>query len=294
MNSQEINNDAQQQLSGGLTLGEMWNILLRYKLFILTFPIIAILISSFALFIKKPEKQIWRAEGILKLGTFTDQKTSWNVESVSTLLTQFRETSIDSPEKNDWTLYRGSLSVISLPMNLVRIRVEGSSPEEAKDFVELIVNRLKEIQKEAFSGDLKYYKIQSEEIQNQIQRLKEVRKQLLQFHKTSLPGHNMMAVVSFMELLGNIDDDLFKLKIKLRNYEKKITSFEDKLLFVSVKKIPPRFVPSTKKQIIEASGFLGLLLGVLMAFIMNSFRKRDDDLVSVVQRTPERPNFGQK
>ena len=286
MNSEEINNDAQQQLSGGLTLGEMWNILLRYKLFILTFPIIAILISSFALFIKKPEKQIWRAEGILKLGTFTDQKINWNVELVSILLTQFRKTSIDSPEQNDWTLYRGSLSVISLPMNLIRIRVEGSSPEEAKDFIELIVNRLNEIQKEAFSVDLQYYKIQSEEIQNQIQRLKEIRKQLLQFHKISLPTHNMMAVVSFMELLEDIR--------LLRSYEKKITSFEDKLLFVSVKKIPPRFAPSTKKQIIEASGFLGLLLGVLMAFIMNSFRKREDDLVSVVQGTPERHNFGKK
>lgn len=259
-----------------MTLADIWKVISHHKILVLGCMATGILISVIFLLLMKPEKPIWKAESLIAIDNHN--KNSWNPDLIKSYLRDSFPERQDSLPPQDILLYQRSIRVRFLPPNFADITVEGYSWETANKFANIGTSKLGDLSTLLSENELNRYRSDAQETLDQIERVKRIRESLLALPYSSHTRQSSLTKVWVLSsLLGTyekIDVTLSKLENRLKDDQQKIRSFNVKKLIVHIEKIPPKISFSAKRQIVEASGFLGLLLGISTAFIRHFYQKK--------------------
>ena len=176
-------------------------------------------------------------------------------------------------------LYRDSIKVKMLPnTDLIEIKVRGYSREEAKSNAEATLDRLAKIHEQLAKPSVQRLTQQMERVKQQINELQEERESIknTQPNKSKADsGSRFMESIIQTNLLVQVGGELRNLEQLRLTYEEQLsplrtypTSRIDST-YVSERPVAPK-----KGLIVVSSGALGLMAGMLAAFILNAMQTR--------------------
>jgi capsular polysaccharide biosynthesis protein len=225
----------------------------------------------------------YRASSIVALGNFDDTiYTSQDsaraiMLSDEYLLDVIDQLSFDVPQKKFWD-FKDSIKISAVKgSNLLVISAESKKKQEAKEIVETMIGHFANISKESYD---KHYNIISGNLANIQERLEPAEKDAQQTRNVLLNMGNTTAMTSTgdeLEVLRSLDtlnsiesrrSNLLDREIDLKN---KLVLFSNLEVIQGTKEpVSPR---SERILILTIAGMLGLMVGVLAAFLRQSLKK---------------------
>ena len=266
-----------------ISLLEIWQVLVRYKKWVLGIPVLA-LVAAVAVSTLMPP--VWEAILVGQVGQVGQQL----IEPVARVVERIKQMpfqgevltsmGIRNDEANPrGKLYRDSIKVKMLPnTDLIEIKVRGYSREEAKSNAEATLDRLAKIHEQLAKPSVQRLTQQMERVKQQINELQEERESIknTQPNKSKADsGSRFMESIIQTNLLVQVGGELRNLEQLRLTYEEQLsplrtypTSRIDST-YVSERPVAPK-----KGLIVVSSGALGLMAGMLAAFILNAMQTR--------------------
>ena len=270
-----------------VSLQDLWKILLRYKMWVIGFPLLVMIFAAATTPLIKPK---WEAMALVRIGTvgqgvqtgqgvWTGQQTIEPAAQVveRTKLTAFRNAvlfnlglPIDS-ENHDAKLYRDSLQVKALRSNeAIEVRVQGFSQANALRYLEATIDILHKSHNERAAPEINRMNRSLQSIDKQISQFTLLRDKL----EKLLGGQETAGFMENVVLTNNIvkiDEMLLTLKKTKDYYEfllNPMQTFPTAIMDKASLYLPS--VAKKKIQIILMAGVFGLIVGVGGALLANA------------------------
>lgn len=261
-----------------VSLQDLWKILLRYKMWVIGFPLLVMIFAAATTPLIKPK---WEAMALVRIGTvgqgvqtgqgvWTGQQTIEPAAQVveRTKLTAFRNAvlfnlglPIDS-ENHDAKLYRDSLQVKALRSNeAIEVRVQGFSQANALRYLEATIDILHKSHNERAAPEINRMHRVLQSIDKKISQFT-----LLRDKFERLLGSQTAGFMENIVLTNNIvklDEMLLNLKTTKDYYEFLLSPMQTFPTAI-IDKVS-LYLPSVAKkkiQIILMAGVFGLIVGV--------------------------------
>ena len=254
-----------------ISLSELWQGLVRYKWWVAGVPIATMVVAFLVTNLIKPQ---WEAVALVQIG----QVGGALVESADRAVERMKQTSFQ------W----GAIKVKAVPnvTDLIEISVRGYSREEAKAKIEATVAYLRAIHDRMAAPTIERLKQQLVRVKQQLESARVARDSLTRIAELRQQPHSgdrFMANVELANITLKRDAELRDLEQAKVTVEEQLrsntypTSLFDKV-FVGGKPVAPKKLLAT-----GLSGLVGLIVGMLAAFALNSVRARSGQTTAIMQ-----------
>lgn len=272
--------------SDELTLAEVWQVLVANKKWVLGIPLLAFVAALIAVTVMKPE---WEASAAIQVGAVGTDQGKQLVEPVPRVIARMKLKAFEDavlgglkvPLSNDATArqYRKTLKAKALPnTDLIEIKVRGRSPQEAQRLVEGTVAYLHDVHKAMAQPSIARMRQLLAQVDEELSRIKVERETALHtagVSKAVQTSSRFTENVLRDNILIQRDRDVRLLEQTKAGYKEQLdamrtypTSYIEKIS-ISDKPVAPK-----KVLIIFVAAVVGLLAGVIAAFLVAALRSR--------------------
>lgn len=259
-----------------INLRDLWRVLVKHKKWVLGIPVLSVLIAFISVSLTKP---VWEASAAIQGG----QVNQVSIEPAARSIERMRlktfgdavltELKISLDEDNPQArLYRNSLKLKVLGgTDLIRLQVRAYSRQEAISGIEATVNQLRKIHQQMAEPSLSLLRQQLTKLKKDIQQVQEERDRLIDnLRLKEGPGYRFADKIALSQLLHSKDAELrrfedrrFALEEQLGPGRTYATSLLDRV-YAGEKPVSPQ-----KLLVLVLSAVAGLLIGILIAFLLN-------------------------
>ena len=264
-----------------ISLIDLWQILIRHKGWVLGTPLLAVIAAVVAVFLMKPQ---WEAAAVVQVGAVgqagpvgqAEQEVQL-IEPVVAAMERMKHKAFEDAVLTEVPLVRGSLTVKALPhTDMIQITVRGYSQRDAKRSAEATASHLRKVHDKVAAPKIRRLKQRLAQVEFEIDRTKAEREMI--FKMSGLKA-KMIAEEGFM-------DNLTLANIMIERYSD-LRELEHAKLFYAEQLDPMRTYPTSLIEEISVSekpvspkkarnillvGILGLILGVIGAFLSDAVR----------------------
>lgn len=268
-----------------ISITQLWSVIIQQKRIILLFVVISIAITSLYVFIKKP---VYESRAVIVIGQLPHQPKNLEIEAAPLFVERLKEKYRIGDETEGLREYPILYSVYvdkkTVP-SIITLKARANDPQEAKAFMNNIVNKEMTHHAELFNVAIK---VQMSLIQSLRDQLARVDKDIEQFEQQVRSVEARESAVAAILLMQNTE-----LKERRDAYRRQINMLEIELLEINrwptkVLREPTLPIQPTHPRTwyILAAGALGLIIGIMVAFFVHgrSIRARLPQRVEIASR----------
>lgn len=258
-----------------INLRDLWRVLVKHKKWVLGIPVLSVLIAFISVSLMKP---VWEASAAIQGGRVNQVSIEPAARSIERMKLKtfgdavLTELKISLDEDNPQArLYRNSLNLKVLgSTDLIRLQVRAYSRQEAISGIEATVNQLRKIHQQMAESSLSLLRQQLAKLKKDIQQVQEERDGLDNLRLKEGPGYRFTDKITLSQMLHSknaelrgFEDRRFALEEQLGPGRTYATSLLDRV-YAGEKPVPPQ-----KLLVLVLSAVAGLLIGMLVAFLLN-------------------------
>ena len=267
------------------SLRDLWRILISQRRWLLGLPFVCVLLATIGVIIAKPK---WEATAVIQIGQVGQSGVGQGSQLIEPPLRAIERMKMKSFEDDVLTalkipvevddpvakLFRSTLSLKALgATDLIQVKVRAASRDQAQTWANAVVDRLREVHERLAQPAIDRLRKQQSELKKQMQIIEEERKNLLTIvsKRNETSGDSRF---SANLLLSNL---LLQKNAELRDFEMRRLAADEQL--TSVRTYPTSLIdriyvpekPASPKKllIVMLSAVLGLILGIIVAFMRN-------------------------
>ena len=267
------------------SLRDLWRILISQRRWLLGLPFVCVLLAAVGVFIAKPK---WEATAVIQIGQVGQSGVGQGSQLIELPLRAIERMKMKSFEDDVLTalkipvevddpvakLFRSTLSLKALGgTDLIQVKVRAVSRDQAQTWASAVVDRLREVHERLALPTIDRLRKQQSELKKQMQIIEEERKNLLTIVSKSSETSGDSRFSANL-LLSNL---LLQKNAELRDFEMRRLAADEQL--TSVRTYPTSLIdriyvpekPASPKKllIVMLSAVLGLILGIIVAFMRN-------------------------
>ena len=267
------------------SLRDLWRILISQRRWLLGLPFVCVVLAAVGVSVAKPK---WEATAVIQIGQVGQSGVGQGSQLIESPLRAIERMKMKSFEDDVLTalkipvevddpvakLFRSTLSLKALgATDLIQVKVQAVSRDQAQTWANAVVDRLREVHERLAQPTIDRLRKQQSALKKQMQIIEEERKNLLTIVSKSIEtsGDNRF---SANLLLSNL---LLQKNAELRDFEMRRLAADEQLTSVRTYPtslidriyVPEKPASSKKLLIVMLSAVLGLIFGIIVAFMRN-------------------------
>jgi capsular polysaccharide biosynthesis protein len=268
-----------------ISLRELWRVLLSQKKWLIGVPIICVFLAVIGIFLTKPK---WEATAVIQIGQVGQSGVGQGSQLIEPPVRAIERMKMKSFEDDVLTrlkispyegnpmaaLFRGTLALKALgTTDLIQVKIRAHSRELAQSWANAVVERLKDVHERLAQPTIDRLRKQQAELKKQMLIIEEERSSLLRIVSKSSETSGDSRFSANL-LLSNL---LLQKNAELRDFEMRRLAADEQL--TSVRTYPTSLIdriyvpenPASPKKllVVMLSAVLGLILGVVVALLLN-------------------------
>ena len=268
-----------------ISVRDLWRVLINQKKWVIGIPILGVLLAAVGVSMAKPK---WEATAVIQIGQVGQSGVGQGSQLIEPPLRAIERMKMKSFEDDVLTalkipvesddpvakLFRSTLSLKALgATDLIQVKVRAGSRDQAQTWANAVVDRLREVHERLAQPAIDRLRKQQSELKKQMQIIEEERKNLLKIVSKSSETSGDSRFSANL-LLSNL---LLQKNAELRDFEMRRLAADEQL--TSVRTYPTSLIdriyvpekPASPKKllIVMLSAVLGLILGIIVAFMRN-------------------------
>lgn len=266
-----------------ISVRELWDVLLRYKYLVFGLPAILAVVAAALVLKVRPQ---WEAIAIVQLGQVWQVAAPIEAPNRAVERMKFRpfqegvlkSIGISAAEASDFSVvFTSSMKIRVLPnTDLLELKVRAYSRDEAKRWAEASVKHLQLVHQKLAEPSIARLQSQFAELKRQVKEIRDERDRFLKNAELKSeigPGNRFAENLILSNYLVQKDAELRALesqRLALQEQLDPAKTYPTSLIesvYVPEKRAYPK-----RTLVVLLAGFVGLIIGVIGAFILNAIR----------------------
>ena len=268
-----------------ISVRDLWRVLTNQKKWVIGIPILCVLLAAVGVSMAKPK---WEATAVIQIGQVGQSGVGQGSQLIEPPLRAIERmkmksfedgvlTALKIPVESDDPVVKRFRSTLSLKAlgatDLIQVKVRAGSRDQAQTWANAVVDRLREVHERLAQPTIDRLRKQQSELKKQMQIIEEERTNLLKIVSKSSETSGDSRFSANL-LLSNL---LLQKNAELRDFEMRRLAADEQL--TSIRTYPTSLIdriyvpekPASPKKllIVMLSAVLGLILGIIVAFMRN-------------------------
>ena len=268
-----------------ISVRDLWRVLINQKNWVIGIPILCVLLATVGVSMAKPK---WEATAVIQIGQVGSSGVGQTIQLIEPSVRAIERMKMKSFEdtvlaklqipldggNSVAAIFKSSLSLKALgTTDLIQCKIRANSRDKAESWAQAVVDRLKDVHEKLTQPTIDRLRKQQTELKKQMQLIEAERSNLLEtVSKTSERSGDGRFSTNL--LLSNL---LLQKNAELRDFEMRRLAVDEHL--TSIRAFPTSLVdriyvpenPVSPKKllIVMLAAVLGLILGIIVAFMRN-------------------------
>ena len=268
-----------------ISVRDLWRVLINQKNWVIGIPILCVLLAAVGVSMAKPK---WEATAVIQIGQVGSSGVGQTIQLIEPSVRAIERMKMKSFEdtvlaklqipldggNSVAAIFKSSLSLKALgTTDLIQFKIRANSRDKAESWAQAVVDRLKDVHEKLTQPTIDRLRKQQTELKKQMQLIEAERSNLLEtVSKTSERSGDGRFSTNL--LLSNL---LLQKNAELRDFEMRRLAVDEHL--TSIRAFPTSLVdriyvpenPVSPKKllIVMLAAVLGLILGIIVAFMRN-------------------------
>ena len=268
-----------------MSLQDLWRVLIDQRRWLFGIATLCVFLATVGILISKPK---WEATAVIQIGQVGQSGVGQGSQLIEPSVRAIERMKMKSFENDVLislkipvedenplaSLFRSTLSLKALgTTDLIQVKVRGDSPDQTASWAQAVVDRLKNVHERLAQPTIDRLRKQQAELKKQMKSIEEERANLLKIVSKSSETSGDSRFSANL-LLSNL---LLQKNAELRDFEMRRLAADEQL--TSVRTYPTSLIdriyvpekPASPKKllIVMLSAVLGLILGIIVAFMRN-------------------------
>ena len=268
-----------------MSLQDLWRVLIDQRRWLFGIATLCVFLATVGILISKPK---WEATAVIQIGQVGQSGVGQGSQLIEPSVRAIERMKMKSFENDVLislkipvedenplaSLFRSTLSLKALgTTDLIQVKVRGDSPDQTASWAQAVVDRLKNVHERLAQPTIDRLRKQQAELKKQMKSIEEERANLLKIVSKSSETSGDSRFSANL-LLSNL---LLQKNAELRDFEMRRLAADE--LLTSIRTYPTSLIdriyvpekPASPKKllIVMLSAVLGLILGIIVAFMRN-------------------------